>query len=151
MAQSLVRIPLHIVFSTKNRQHYLQEPHQRIRMHKYLYGICANLGSPAVRINGSSDHVHVLCWLHKGTTTSALVRNLKSSSSKWFSEKHPSIDSFKWQRGYGAFAVSFSSVPRIIHYIENQEEHHRKWSFQDEFRNLCAEAGLMIDERFVWN
>jgi REP element-mobilizing transposase RayT len=150
MAQSLVQIPVHLVFSTRNRAELLLEVAKRVHMHRYLHGICKNMGSPALRINGPSDHVHLLCFLGKQQCPCDLVRDLKSCSSKWFRETYPDVGDFHWQKGYGAFGIGMSAVPDVVRYIENQEAHHRSFSFQDEFRKLCADAGVVIDERYVW-
>ena len=104
----------------------------------------------AIRINGPADHVHVLCKLGKQSCVSDLVRELKSCSSKWFNCRFSDVFDFHWQKGYGAFAVSPSAVPEVIRYIENQEAHHRIFSFKDEFLKMCEEEGLVIDERYIW-
>ncbi|MGC9450211.1 MAG: transposase [Oceanipulchritudo sp.] len=150
MPQSLVHIPIQIVFSTRHRQPWLADREQRVELYRYMHGICRNLGCPAIKINGPSDHVHVLCSLRRQTAIADLVRDLKSCSSKWSHERFDDLRDFHWQKGYGAFASSPSAVPEVIRYIENQEAHHRKISFKEEFRSMCNEAGLVIDERYVW-
>jgi putative transposase len=151
MPQSLAQIYVHIVFSTKNRQPFLKDSAFRERVHAYLKGICDNQGSPSLQIGGPDDHVHVLCRLSKTLDVATLLRELKRDSSKWVKEKNPRLADFHWQNGYGAFSVSPSHVPGLIEYILNQEEHHRRESFQDEFRRLCKKYGVPIDERYVWD
>ena len=151
MPQSLAQIYVHIVFSTKNRQPFLIEKDFRSRTHAYLCGICSNLGSPSLQTGGIRDHVHALCRLGKTSDVANLIRDLKRDSSKWVKEECPSLGGFYWQNGYGAFSVSPSHVEPLIRYIANQEEHHKKESFQDEFRRLCKKYGLEIDERYVWD
>ncbi|HSH10020.1 MAG TPA: transposase [Oceanipulchritudo sp.] len=150
MSQSLVQIPIQLVFSTHHRLPLLADVSQRNELHRYMHGICRSLGSPATRINGPADHVHVLCALGKQRCVSDLVRDLKSCSSRWFSDRFPQAADFHWQKGYGAFAVSPSAVSEVVRYIEKQEEHHRVFSYKDEFRKLCVDAGVVIDERYVW-
>ncbi|MEX2138603.1 MAG: IS200/IS605 family transposase [Pirellulales bacterium] len=151
MPQSLVQIYVHLVFSTKNRQPFLQDSAFRERLHAYLKGICDNQDSPSLRVGGTEDHVHILCRLSKTLDVSTLIRELKRDSSKWIKEENPRLGDFHWQRGYGAFSVSPSHVEVLKKYIANQIEHHRHESFQDEFRRLCKKYGIEIDERYVWD
>jgi REP element-mobilizing transposase RayT len=150
MSQSLVQIYVHLVYSTKNRQRFLDSLDKRNRLYAYLAGIHKNRKSPAVIIGGVEDHVHVLCRLGKTIDISALIRDTKKDSSTWI-KSELSIDDFHWQSGYGAFSISPAHVPALTKYIENQEEHHKKVSYQDEFRKLCEKYGLTIDERYVWD
>jgi REP element-mobilizing transposase RayT len=150
MPQSLVQIYVHIVFSTKGRRMSLRDKVFRERVHAYLAGICNNQDSPAIRVGGVEDHVHILCRLSKTLDIAALVRELKRDSSKWIKEEMPDLADLHWQNGYGAFSISPVHVEALKEYIANQEEHHRRESFQDEFRRLGAKYGLEIDERYVW-
>jgi putative transposase len=151
MPQSLVQIYVHLVFSTKHRAPFLRDASFRERTHAYLLGICKNQDSPSLCIGGVEDHVHILCRLGKTLDVAALVRELKRDSSKWIKEKNSELADFHWQNGYGAFSVSPSHVPALTQYIANQEEHHRKETYQDEFRRLCKKYGVEIDERYVWD
>lgn len=151
MSQSLIQIYVHIVFSTKNRQPFLQDDAVREHTHAYLKGICDNQGSPSIRVGGAEDHVHILCRLSKTLDVSTLIRELKRESSKWIKDEFLHLAEFYWQNGYGAFSVSPSHVDALIEYIENQVEHHRRATFQDEFRRLCKKYGVVIDERYVWD
>ena len=151
MPQSLVQIYVHIIFSTKHRQPFLGDEVLRTRLHKYLAGICDGQQSPALQVGGVEDHVHILCRLGKTQDVSALVREVKRDSSKWVKDADPTLAEFAWQAGYGAFSVSPAHVEALIGYIANQEEHHRRESFQDEFRRICAKYGVPIDERYVWD
>jgi REP element-mobilizing transposase RayT len=151
MPQSLVQIYVHIVFSTKNRQPFLRDQTVRGRMHAYLIGICENQQCPPLRVGGVEDHVHILCRLSKILDVSTLIRELKRDSSKWVKEAFPQLTEFHWQNGYAAFSISPSHVEVLQEYIENQEEHHRHESFQDEFRRLCRKYGIEIDERYAWD
>ncbi len=151
MPQSLAKVYLHLVFSTKNRVPFLSDEKLRAETHAYLSGTCRNLDSPSLIIGGTADHVHVLCYLSRTRTISDLVRDLKRESSKWIKTKDPSLADFHWQEGYGVFSVSPSHLRRLRHYIANQEEHHRTESFQDEFRRLLKKYDVEYDERYVWD
>jgi putative transposase len=150
MPQSLVQVYVHIVFSTADRTPFLKDAEIRQNLHRYLYGTCRNLGSPALRVNGTWDHVHLLCRLGKQCDVSDLVRDLKRSSSHWLGNGSLGLSPFRWQKGYGAFSASNSELIRLGDYIDNQEAHHRRVSFKEEFRKLCEEQGMVIDERYVW-
>jgi REP element-mobilizing transposase RayT len=149
MSQSLVKVYLHLVFSTKHREPYLNNPTLRQETHAYLAGACKNMGSPSLLVGGVADHVHVLCYLSKIQSVSDLIKELKRESSKWAKTK--GLNSFYWQNGYGAFSISPSHVDALKRYIAKQEEHHRTESFQDEFRRLLKKYGVESDERYVWD
>jgi REP element-mobilizing transposase RayT len=151
MPQSLVQIYAHLVFSTKNRAPYLRDPAFRDRTHAYLAGICKNQDSPAVKIGGVEDHAHILCRLSKTLDVAYLIRELRRDSTNWIHGENPRLADFHWQNGYGAFSVSPSHVDALVAYIQTQEEHHRRESFQDEFRRLCKKYGMEFDERYVWD
>jgi len=151
MPQSLVEIYLHIVFSTKDRQPFLGDKSFRVRAHAYLLGICNNQDCPSLRVGGVDDHVHILCRLSKTLDIATLIREIKRDSSKWIKDENPALSDFHWQNGYGAFSVSPTHVEPLTNYIINQEQHHGRESYQDEFRRLCLKYGLSIDERYVWD
>ncbi len=151
MSQSLTQIYLHIVYSTKHRQPFLQDKQIRERMHAYLVGACGNLNCPSLIVGGVEDHVHVLCRFGKTITISNLIRELKRESSKWIKKEYPEQSEFYWQSGYGAFSISPSHVDGLKKYIADQEEHHRHESFKEEFRRLCKKYGVEINERYVWD
>ena len=150
MGQSLVQIYVHAVYSTKLRKPFLCRPEDRDRLYAYLAGIHRNQNSPAVTIGGVEDHVHILFRLGKTVDLSNLFRATKKDSSAWV-KSELKIPDFYWQVGYGAFSISPGHVAAVTNYIENQEEHHRTVSFQDEFRQLCRKYGVEIDERYVWD
>ena len=151
MSQSLVQSYLHLIFSTKNRTPYLSDEELRTRVHAYLAGTCNDLSSPATKVGGVEDHVHILCRQSKTLSIATLIKEVKRESSKWIKELDPTLRHFYWQAGYGAFSVSPSHMPALTAYIEQQVEHHRRESFQDEFRRICAKYGVDIDERHVWD
>jgi putative transposase len=151
VSQSLTQIYLHLIFSTKLRQPHLCDRDLRSRTHAYLAGICQNLDSPSIIVGGVEDHVHILCRFSKNWKLAYFVRDLKRDSSKWTKTQDCNLAHFHWQDGYGAFSISPGHVPQLKAYIANQEEHHKKESFQDEFRRICKLYGVEIDERYVWD
>ena len=151
MPQSLARVVLHVVFSTKNRVPFLKDPELRARLHAYMAGALQAIGCEPILINGVEDHVHILCNLSRTVTIAGLVEAAKGSPSKWMKEQGPAYHDFYWQGGYGSFSVSQSNVEQVRAYIATQEEHHRGVSYQDEFRALCRKHGVEIDERYVWD
>ena len=151
MSQSLMQIYLHLVWSTKHRTPFLTDPLLRDEMHKYLGGACNAMDCPVLQVGGVEDHVHILCRLGKSQTVPQLLGELKRESSKWAKERDPSLRDFYWQDGYGAFSVSPSHVDPLYRYINTQEEHHRRETFQDEFRRLSLKYGVELDERYAWD
>ena len=150
MVQSIARLNVHLVFSTKNRQALLHES-IRASLHNYIAVVLQNFGSPAVLINSVEDHVHILFDLGRTASVSQAVEEIKTTSSKWLKTRGPQFVNFAWQTGYAAFAVSKSNVAAVREYIASQDEHHRKLSFQDEFRAILKRHGLAFDERFIWD
>ncbi len=151
MPQSLARMVIHLVFSTKDREPFLRDLELRKRLHAYTAGILQNLKCEPILINGIEDHVHVLCNLSRTLSLAEVVEELKKSSSKWMKEQGAEYSRFYWQGGYGVFSVSQSNVESVRTYIEGQEDHHRTVSFQDEFRLFCRKHGVAMDERYVWD
>lgn len=151
MPQSLAHLVLHIIFSTKNRIPWLRDMAIREELHAYMATILQAMECPALLINGVEDHVHVLCQLSRTIPVCGLVEELKKQPSKWIKAKGPSYREFHWQAGYGAFSVSQSRVSDVRRYIADQKQHHKKTTFQDEFRMLCKKHGLELDERYAWD
>ncbi|MCP3942773.1 MAG: IS200/IS605 family transposase [Desulfobacteraceae bacterium] len=151
MPQSLALIYIHIIFSTKNREPFLTDGQIRKEMHAYSASVSNAKGSKAITVGGVADHVHILCNLSRTIALSELIKEIKRNSSKWVKTKGGACSNFQWQNGYGAFSVSHSNVQRVRNYIENQEEHHKKISFKDEFRNFMKKHGVEFDEQYVWD
>jgi len=150
MPQSLSKIYLHIVFSTKHRTSMIDktiEPH----LHQYLGGICKGLDSQPVQIGGYTNHVHILCQMSRKISPSDLVQELKQSSSKWMKTKNNKYSQFYWQNGYGVFSLSQSHVGVTVDYIKNQHIHHQSVTFKEEFRRLLEKHEIEYDERYVWD
>jgi REP element-mobilizing transposase RayT len=150
MAQSLASLHIHLIFSTKNREALLSE-NIRSDLHAYMATVLKNVGCPALLINSREDHVHLLFDLGRTISSSTAVEEVKKTSSKWIKTKGTSFFMFAWQAGYGAFAVSESNVAEVRAYIANQAEHHRKRSFQEEYRSFLDRHGIAYDERYVWD
>ncbi|MBA4188062.1 MAG: transposase [Planctomycetaceae bacterium] len=148
MPQSLTRNVIHLIFSTKNREAFIG-PDIRDRLFAYLAGTLNELNCPAIKVGGVADHVHLLFVLAKTLSLSKAVEEVKKASSKWMKEQGE--PRFYWQNGYGAFSVSRSNELRVATYIENQEEHHRTKSFQDEFREFLKAHDIEWDERYLWD
>jgi REP element-mobilizing transposase RayT len=151
MPQSLAKVLIHVVFSTKNRTPWLTNREIRKELHRYMMGTLQSLECRPSALDGVEDHVHILCQLSRKIAIMDLIEEVKTSSSKWIKTKGASYLDFHWQAGYGVFSVSESRRSDVIRYIQTQEEHHRRMTFQDEYRALCARHGIEIDEQYVWD
>jgi REP element-mobilizing transposase RayT len=116
-------------------------------VHAYLATVARGADCECDRVGGVGDHVHLAVRLSRTVTTAKLVEELKTSSSKWLKTQSPALTAFSWQRGYGAFSVGPSDLDALRHYIDNQEEHHRTKTFQDEYRAFPTKYGIEYDER----
>jgi putative transposase len=150
MAQSLTDIILHIVFSTKERRPWIQSDIED-QLYAYISGICKNLNSPIIRINGMADHIHLLLHLSKTIAVSDLISNIKSNASRWIKTQGESYKNFSWQGGYGGFSVSRPSVEGAIKYIANQKEHHKTVSFKEELITLLERGQISYNEQYLWD
>ena len=150
MPQSLSSILIHLVFSTKNREPFLT-PEIDAELYPYMATILKAMKSPALIINGTFDHVHTLLSLSRIVTIADLVEEVKTESSKWIKTKGRQFRNFHWQSGYGAFSIGQSQVPTLKRYIGRQKQHHRRVTFQDEYRKFLAAYGVEYDERYVWD
>ena len=150
MPQSLSKVILHIIFSTKNREPWLDSD-VRPRLHAYLATICRDLGAEVLHVGGVADHVHILTTLPRTVSQAELIEQIKKTSSKWIKAVDSRYRGFFWQRGYGAFSVSPSQVDGVLEYITGQQEHHRTRTFQEEYRELLRKHGIDFDERYVWD
>ena len=150
MGQSLVKNYIHIVFSTKHREHLIDAPVED-ELYSYIGGICKKLECHPIKIGGYTDHIHILCMLSKKIALMKLLEEIKSHSSKWIKTKGDDYSHFYWQDGYGAFSVNPSEVDRVINYIANQKEHHRKKTFKDEFVAILKKYEVEYNELYVWD
>lgn len=152
MPQSLSRVLIHLVFSTKNREPVLTGAIPT-ELHPYMAGTLDKLDCPSLRVGGMADHVHLLFGLSRTRTIASVVEAVKTSSSKWIKTKGVGGEfaGFHWQSGYGAFSVSQSDADAVVAYIRNQEKHHRKMTFQEEYRKLLERYQVSYDEQYVWD
>jgi putative transposase len=150
MPQSLSKVIVHIIFSTKDREPWL-DTEIRSRMHAYLATICRDLGGKAFRVGGAADHVHIVSTLPRTLCQADMVEALKKTSSKWIKGLAPKYLGFYWQRGYAAFSVSPSQLDAVLDYVETQEEHHRTRSFEEEYRDFLRKHAIEFDERYAWD
>ena len=151
MPQSISRVVLHTVFSTKARVPAFQSAAFRGEVHSYLGGCAKTLDCLPIRIGGASDHVHVLATLARTISIAEFVKEVKRVSTGWIQERGGLFRQFRWQTGYASFSVSESDVPIVVRYIEGQDEHHRVVTFQDEYREFLRVHGEKWDERYVWD
>jgi putative transposase len=148
MSQSLAKVLIHLVFSTKNRQPLIPaeiEP----ALHAYIAGTFEELQCTAILVGGTSDHIHALFALSKSAALKDVVQQVKQGSSVWMKDK--GHRDFYWQSGYGAFSIGESGVAALKTYIRDQKKHHRKLSFQDELRALLRKYNIPFDERYLWD
>jgi len=147
MSQSLVKILVHIVFSTKDRAELIPSELES-ELYKYIHGIVEKHNAKLIIAGGTANHIHLLVSIGKNEI-SELIGAIKRSTSFWLKKK--SVHRFYWQRGYGAFSIGQSQAADVSRYIRNQKTHHAKKHFQDEFRELCHKYEVEIDEQFLWD
>ncbi len=151
MPQSLAKILIHGVFSTKDRRPFLSDVKLRSDLHAYMGGALATLNCQPLIVGGVEDHVHFLCVLSRTITVAEMFKETKRVSTLWLKTQHASLAGFNWQNGYGGFSIGESQVEPLRTYIANQEAHHKKMTYQDEFRRLLTKYGIDFDERYVWD
>jgi len=150
MPQSLTNLLVHVVFSTLERQPFLSNPTLLEEMHRYLGGIVKENGGHSLGVGGVADHVHLFMAVPQTVAVADLVRDLKRSSSVWIKRRDGSLKDFAWQGGYGAFSVGQTEFEVVRAYIQNQEEHHKRRTFQEEYRAFLNKYRIAYDERYVW-
>ncbi|MBK0384184.1 IS200/IS605 family transposase [Pedobacter sp. SD-b] len=149
MANTYSQITIHCVFAVKGRKNFI-DINFRDELHKYMSGIMKNIGAFPLAIGGWSDHVHVLFELNPNTKVSDLMRELKANSSKWINEKNFLKEKFNWQEGYGAFSYSRSQRNNVINYILNQEQHHSKKTFKDEYLEFLEKFEIEFKNEYLF-
>ncbi|HEX5471725.1 MAG TPA: IS200/IS605 family transposase [Lacipirellulaceae bacterium] len=150
MPQSLAKVYLHAVFSTKNRAAALSDG-WRDELFHVLGGTANNLGCQSLVVGGVADHVHMLFQLGRTISIADALGKIKSTSSNWVNQTRGLSNEFHWQAGYAAFSVSQSNVEAVREYIRRQPEHHARQSFQDELRDWLRRYEIEWDERYVWD
>ncbi len=149
MSHSYTNLLYHMVFSTKGRRASLK-PNVRDRLFSYLAAAVRDEGGHPLIVGGTVDHIHILTRLHQSKSVADVLRDIKANSSKWLRKTFPHQETFAWQQGYGAFSVSESQSGKVHRYIEDQEEHHRQTTFEEEFIALLKAHGIAFDSRFVF-
>lgn len=150
MANTYTSLYYHIVFSTKLRERWLTDDVAE-RIWAYMGGIARENKMTALQVGGIEDHVHILLGAPPSIALSKAAQLIKGGSSKWIHDTFPKLRGFAWQDGFGAFTVSKSTVPEVIKYVQDQREHHRTRTFQEEFLMLLQRHGIEYDERYLWN
>ena len=150
MPQSLSKIYIHLIFGTKDREGMIEDV-VRKELHSYMATILQNWETPVLTIGSVEDHVHILCMLSKNHPICKIAEEVEKSSSKWLKTKSSELTNFQWQNGYGAFSVSQSKLEAVWQYIDNQKNHHRHESFQDEYCRFLKAYNIDFDERYVWD
>ncbi|MGH7978049.1 MAG: IS200/IS605 family transposase [Limisphaerales bacterium] len=150
MPQSLSMVVMHIIFSTKDRHPFLNSE-TCPKLHAYLATVARSAGCECYRVGGVGDHVHLAIRLSRTLTIASLVENLKTTSSKWLKTESSDLKAFSWQRGYGCFSIGPTDLDSLCAYIDNQPEHHRSRTFQDELRMFLKKYGLEYNETYVWD
>ena len=149
MAQSLSKVLIHLVFSTKRCLPLLPKT-PYADLHAYAQGIFKTQKCHLIAINNVADHVHILFELHRSEALSNVVMHVKKGTSRWLKEQSPEFEHFDWQEGYGAFSIGRSQREEAVGYIGEQQQRHARLSFQDEFRKFLESYGIEYDERYVW-
>jgi REP element-mobilizing transposase RayT len=149
MANTYAQIYIHVVFAVEGRQSLIAPEHND-ELQKYITGIVSGQRQKLIAINNMPDHLHLLIGLRPDAALSELVRDIKANSSRWINEKRWVIGRFSWQEGFGAFSYSRSQLGTVIRYIENQQKHHSKQPFRDEYTELLEKFGVEYDERYIF-
>lgn len=150
MANTYTQLYIQIVFVVKGRQNLISQKHKE-ELHRYITGIIQNRGHKLLAINAIPDHVHVFIGYRPSQALPDLVRDIKSNASRFINEKRWIPGKFEWQKGYGAFSYSRSSIDNVINYIKKQEEHHRKSSFKQEYLKLLQKFDVDYDDKYLFD
>ena len=148
MPQSLSNVLIHIIFSTKNRETVIVDEGKK-NIHAYIATVVRDMGANAYRVGGTEDHVHIACSLPRTLSQSDFIKKIKGASSQW--GKEHGLNDLYWQNGFGIFSISISHLPKLLQYIENQVEHHKKKTFKEEFREFLNRYNIEYDEKYVWD
>jgi len=149
MANTYTQIHIHFVFAVKFRQGLIHQSWKE-RLNKYITGIVQGNNHKLLAINGMPDHIHILIGLRPSQSISDLMKDVKQGSSLWINQNKLTVGKFEWQEGYGAFSHSKSQIDAVIKYIENQETHHKKTSFRDEYLEILQKFEVDYDEKFIF-
>ena len=151
MPQSLSAVYIHLVFSTKERRPFLRNDKLRVALHAYMSEVSKQPDCPPIITNGVEDRIHMLARLGRKITQADWVKELKRGSNIWPKDTDPTLSDFQWQGGYGDFSAGVAELDTTSKYIASQAEHHRKTTFQDEYRELLKRNNIEWDEKYVWD
>ena len=149
MPNTYTQIYIHVVFAIRNREALISSTWKE-RLHKYITGIIQNQGHKLISINTMPDHVHVFIGMRPDAALSDLVRDVKRDSTNFINQEIRLQGRFGWQKGFGAFSYSHSQIDSVAKYIQNQEEHHRKKSFREEYEGMLKEFAVAYDVKYVF-
>lgn len=149
MGSSLACLHYHLIFSTEERVSLIT-PDFRQRLYDYIGGVITNAKGRLLSAGGTRDHIHLLTSLRPKPAVADILRDVKANSSKWIHETYPDLRSFAWQDGYGAFTVSYSHLDQVRRYIAQQETHHARKTFQEEFIQFLERHGIEYDPQYIW-
>jgi putative transposase len=149
MANTYTQLYVHVVFAVEGRQNLIALEHNE-ELQKYITGIVTAQKHKLIAINNMPDHLHLLAGLRPDAALSDLVRDVKAGSSKFINEKHWVMGRFSWQEGFGAFSYARSQLGAVIRYIQNQQKHHVKKSFRDEYVELLEKFGVEYDQKYIF-
>jgi putative transposase len=149
MANTYTQIYIHVVFAVEGRQSLIQ-PDRKEELHKYITGIITRQGQKLLAIHCMTDHTHILIGLRPNKALSELVGEIKTGSTNHINENHWIVGRFSWQEGFGAFSYSHSQITDVIRYINNQESHHRRQEFTNEYKECLDKFQVSYDERFLF-
>jgi len=150
MPMSLSKIYLHITFGTKGRKKLIPRDLEE-ELYRYMNAIMKSMNCPAIAINGTADHIHILCLLSRSVCVCDLLEEVKKRTSLWIKQRRPALRHFYWQRGYGVFSVSQSAVEHVIAYIHDQKRHHMGQTFRDEYLALLKRYEVSYNEEYLWD
>lgn len=150
MPSTYTNLLYHIIFSTKNRTPLITDELKE-ELYKYIGGIVRAEGGIQIEIGGIEDHVHILAKIKPSISVSEMLNKIKANSSKWANDHKMKLRKFGWQEGYAAFSVSESQAPSVAEYIRNQEEQHRKQTFQEELIAMLKRHGIQYDPKYLWD
>jgi putative transposase len=148
MANTYTQLYIQFVFAVQNRESLIQPAWKNV-LYKYITGIVQENKHKLIAINGTSNHLHVFVGYKPHQLIPDLLQDIKGSSSAWINQQHLVKGTFRWQQGYGAFSYSVSSIDRVVKYIRDQENHHKKSTFYDEYIGLLRKYEVLFDEKYL--
>ncbi|GHT10567.1 transposase [Bacteroidia bacterium] len=149
MANTFTQLHIHVVFAVQNRLSLIHQKWQE-RLYKYIIAIVQKHGHKVLSIGGMPDHIHILLGLHPTQSLSSLMQEMKRDSAEWVNQNNLAAGKFSWQAGYGAFSYSKSQIASVANYIEQQEQHHTKRTFLEEYKKILDDFGINYDEQYLF-